>query len=266
MTAVTLLATISGVVLVMLIPSLPVAGATADGGCDSHWIDSRAVSATRMANRSRRRRSIEWRQVTTTSNRRQRPRTSSATDLGSSCGGAFCADANAECERQRRRPRRVEALCGFAPVGRAGWCRGGPRSSRRFGRLGFIGGRCGRIRSGCRSSIWRRTSGVGTAKRPARLWGKGSGRSPCWGRRCGSGRGSWAMSGGSGTGAVERVTAGRVAHTYGRAGAMPVSVTLTWTADYAVGGGGFRAIGGTTTTSSPVRVLPVQETETVTSG
>ena len=47
---------------------------------------------------------------------------------------------------------------------------------------------------------------------------------------------------------------------------MPVSVTLTWTADYAVGGGGFRAIGGTTTTSSPVRVLPVQETETVTSG
>ena len=69
-----------------------------------------------------------------------------------------------------------------------------------------------------------------------------------------------------GDGSSQHVTAGTVAHTYGRSGAMAVSVTLTWTADYAVGGGGFRAIGGTTTTSSPVRVLPVQETETVTSG
>jgi len=69
-----------------------------------------------------------------------------------------------------------------------------------------------------------------------------------------------------GDGSGRRVTAGRVAHTYGRAGVMPVSVTLTWTADYAVGGGGFRAIGGTTTTTSPVRLLPVQEAETVASG
>jgi PKD domain len=66
-----------------------------------------------------------------------------------------------------------------------------------------------------------------------------------------------------GDGSSQRVTAGRVAHTYARAGAMAVSVTLTWTADYAVAGSGFRPIGGTTTTTSPVRVLPVQETEVV---
>jgi PKD domain len=66
-----------------------------------------------------------------------------------------------------------------------------------------------------------------------------------------------------GDGSSERVTAGRVAHTYGHTGAMAVSVTLTWTADYAVGGGGFRPIGGTTTTTSPVRVLPVQEAQTI---
>jgi hypothetical protein len=69
-----------------------------------------------------------------------------------------------------------------------------------------------------------------------------------------------------GDGSSQSVIAGRVAHTYGRPGAMAVSVTLTWTADYAVGGGGFRAIGGTTATTSPVRVLPVQEAETVSSG
>jgi hypothetical protein len=69
-----------------------------------------------------------------------------------------------------------------------------------------------------------------------------------------------------GDGGGQRVAAGRVAHTYGRTGAMSVSVTLTWTADYAVGGGGFQAVGGTTTTTSPVRVLPVQEAQTITGG
>jgi hypothetical protein len=69
-----------------------------------------------------------------------------------------------------------------------------------------------------------------------------------------------------GDGSGQRVTAGTVAHTFGRPGAMAVSVTLTWTADYAVGGGGFRAIGGTTTTTSPVRVLPVQEAQAVAGG
>jgi hypothetical protein len=69
-----------------------------------------------------------------------------------------------------------------------------------------------------------------------------------------------------GDGRSERGTTERVAHTYGRAGAMAVSVTLTWTADYAVaGGGGFRPVGGTTTTTSPVRVLPVREAETLAS-
>ena len=66
-----------------------------------------------------------------------------------------------------------------------------------------------------------------------------------------------------GDGSSERGAAGRVAHTYGHTGVMAVSVTVTWTADYAVGGGGFRPIGGTTTTTSPVRVLPVQEAQTI---
>ena len=66
-----------------------------------------------------------------------------------------------------------------------------------------------------------------------------------------------------GDGGGVRTSAARVAHTYDRTGAMPVSVTLTWTADYAVGGGGFRPVDGTTTTTSPVRVLPVQEAQAV---
>ena len=66
-----------------------------------------------------------------------------------------------------------------------------------------------------------------------------------------------------GDGGGVRTSAARVAHTYDRAGAMAASVTLTWTADYAVGGGGFRPVQGTTTTTSPVRVLPVQEAQAV---
>lgn len=55
----------------------------------------------------------------------------------------------------------------------------------------------------------------------------------------------------------------RVAHTYRSAGVVDVRVTLTWTADYAVGGGAFQPIGDTTTTASAVRVLPVREAEAV---
>jgi hypothetical protein len=67
---------------------------------------------------------------------------------------------------------------------------------------------------------------------------------------------------GDGTGATV-AAGGRAAHTYRRAGSVTVRVTLTWTADYAVGGGAFRPIGDTTTTTSPARVLPVQEAEVV---
>jgi hypothetical protein len=66
-----------------------------------------------------------------------------------------------------------------------------------------------------------------------------------------------------GDGAGVRTSATRVAHTYDHAGSMAVSVTLTWTADYAVGGGGFQPVDGTTTTTSPVRVLPVDEAQAV---
>ena len=69
-----------------------------------------------------------------------------------------------------------------------------------------------------------------------------------------------------GDGAGQRVTAGTAEHVYAHAGTMPVSVTLTWTADYAVGAGGFQALGDTTTTTSPTRVLPVRETQAVITG
>jgi PKD domain len=66
-----------------------------------------------------------------------------------------------------------------------------------------------------------------------------------------------------GDGGGQRVTAGKAVHTYADPGIMPVSVTLTWTADYAVGGGQFQALGETTTTTSPIRLLPVREAEAV---
>lgn len=66
-----------------------------------------------------------------------------------------------------------------------------------------------------------------------------------------------------GDGAAARLTAGKAAHTYAHAGTVDVTVTLTWTADYAVGGGAFQAIGDTTTTTSPPRALPVREAEAV---
>lgn len=66
-----------------------------------------------------------------------------------------------------------------------------------------------------------------------------------------------------GDGAGQQITAGRATHTYAHATTADVSVTLTWTADYAVGPGAFQPIGDTTTTTSPVRALPVREAEAV---
>jgi hypothetical protein len=66
-----------------------------------------------------------------------------------------------------------------------------------------------------------------------------------------------------GDGAGQGVAAGRAAHTYAHAGTPRIRLTLTWTADYSVGNGAFAPIGGTTTTISPPRALPVQEAEAV---
>lgn len=69
---------------------------------------------------------------------------------------------------------------------------------------------------------------------------------------------SWAF--GDGT---EVETEGRAAHTYAHAGEHTVTLTLTWTADYAVGEGALQPIEDTTTTTSPPRILPVREAQTV---
>lgn len=66
-----------------------------------------------------------------------------------------------------------------------------------------------------------------------------------------------------GDGARQEVTDGRAAHTYRHAGPATVRLTLTWTADYALGGGAFQPIDDTTTTTSPPRVLPVREAQAV---
>jgi len=71
----------------------------------------------------------------------------------------------------------------------------------------------------------------------------------------------YAWSFGDGTG--QEVTGGRAAHTYRRALLATVTLTLTWTADYALGGGAFQPIGDTTTTTSPPRLLPVREAQAV---
>ena len=180
-------------------------------------------------------------------------------------GGAFCADANANAAAVGG-PSPIQALCGFVPVGRprvvpgraevlaafreVGLYRGAVRSDPE--RVSFVHLEtyfwCGDDRATC--------AALGEGERTVTLLGQPVRIRP---RIVGY---EWRFGDGGG----QRVAAGRVTHTYGRPGAMAVSVTLTWTADYAVDGGAFRAIGGTTTTTSPVRVLPVQEAETVTSG
>lgn len=66
-----------------------------------------------------------------------------------------------------------------------------------------------------------------------------------------------------GDGGTQQITTGKAAHTYQHAMTADVTLTLTWTADYAVGAGAFQAIGDTTTTTSPARALPVREAESV---
>jgi hypothetical protein len=60
-----------------------------------------------------------------------------------------------------------------------------------------------------------------------------------------------------------QTTTGRADHTYLHSGTPTITVTLTWTADYALAGGGFQPLDDTTTTTSPPRVLPVREAQAV---
>jgi hypothetical protein len=180
-------------------------------------------------------------------------------------GGAFCADANSDAATAGGVPP-IQALCGFLPVGRPRVVPGRAEVLAAFREIGLY-------RGAVRSDPER----VSFVNLETYFW-CGDGASTC--AALGQGERTVTLLGQPvrirprivsyewrfGDGSGQRVTAGRVAHTYGRPGAMAVSVTLTWTADYAVGGGGFRAIGGTTTTTSPVRMLPVQEAQTVAGG
>ena len=178
-------------------------------------------------------------------------------------GAAFCADAGAEAARAAGPPP-IEALCGLLPV--AGAVAAVPGRAEVLAAFREVGLYRGAVRSdpervsfvNLETYFWcgdgtRTCNALGEGERTVTLLGQAVRIRP----RIVSYE--WRF----GDGSSERVAAGRVAHTYGHTGAMAVSVTLTWTADYAVGGGGFRPIGGTTTTTSPVRVLPVQEAQTI---
>lgn len=184
-------------------------------------------------------------------------------------GAAFCADAHADAAAAGGGGPEIEALCGFAPV------RVAPRAvvpgreqvATAFRELGLYRGSV-RTDPGIASLVnletyyWcgdgqgRTCAVVGEAERTVTLLGQPVRIRPRILRY------AWSF----GDGAGQRVADGRAAHRYGRPGIMAVSVTLIWTADYAVGGGGFQPIGDTTTTTSPVRMLPVREAETVVGG
>lgn len=68
---------------------------------------------------------------------------------------------------------------------------------------------------------------------------------------------------GDGSAQTQTAGEGRVTHIYRSRQTAVVTVTLTWSAEYSVGGGGFQPIGGTTTTTSEPLVLPVREARPV---
>lgn len=69
---------------------------------------------------------------------------------------------------------------------------------------------------------------------------------------------SWSFGDGTTTEVTDRAT-----HTYKHAGTRTVTLTITWTADYAIGTAAYQPIDDTTTTTSPPRLLPVREAQTV---
>jgi hypothetical protein len=196
----------------------------------------------------------------------QEPSASEVDTAPAEIGAAFCANSGSAMEGTDEVAPEIEALCGFLPVGRARVVPGQAEVLAAFREIGLYRGA---VRSdpervsfvNLETYFWcgdgaGTCAALGEGERTVTLLGQAVRIRP---RIVGY---EWRF----GDGSSQHVTAGRVAHTYGRPGAMAVSVTLTWTADYAVAGGGFRAIGGTTTTTSPVRVLPVQETQTVGTG
>jgi len=66
-----------------------------------------------------------------------------------------------------------------------------------------------------------------------------------------------------GDGTVRAAGIGRVAHVYRSRRTAAVMVTLTWSAEYSVGGSGFRPVAGATTTTSAPLALPVREARPV---
>ena len=61
----------------------------------------------------------------------------------------------------------------------------------------------------------------------------------------------------------QQSTGRRATHSYRHASTVTVTLTLTWTADYALAGGAFQPVDDTTTTTSPPRSLPVREAQAV---
>jgi hypothetical protein len=253
------------VLLALIMPSLAVGiAAIADGGCDNpltHRVCAAAHDGDiKVGLRERRSSSPGHASVESTT----RSETSSP-DTWELMDDPFCADANADAANAGGLPP-IQALCGLLPVAGAPAVPGRAEVLAAFREVGLYRGA---VRSdpervsfvNLETYFWcgddgRTCAALGEGERTVTLLGQAVRIQP----RIVSFE--WRF----GDGNSQRVTAGRVAHTYGRAGAMAVSVTLTWTADYAVGGGGFQAIGGTTTTTSPVRVLPVQETEAIATG
>ena len=251
--------------LVLIMPSLAIGiAAVADGGCDNPLAHKVCAAAHDGNLRVGLRERIASDPKTTKAGLSPRSGTTD-TDTWNRMGAAFCADAGAEAASAGGPPP-IEALCGLLPVAGAAAAPGRAEVLAAFRELGLYRGA---VRSdpervsfvNLETYFWCGEGGatcaaLGEGERTVTLLGQAVRIRP---RIVGY---EWRF----GDGSSQRAAAGRVAHTYGRAGAMAVEVTLTWTADYAVGGGGFRAIGGTTTTTSPVRLLPVQEAETVAGG
>jgi hypothetical protein len=255
----------SAVLLAMITPALAVGmTATADGGCDNpltHKICAAAHDGNLQVGLRERRSSPGHADVDSDTRS-----DASTTDTWKLMGGAFCADANAEMAAAAGGSSSIEALCGFVPVGRAAVVPGRAEVLAAFREVGLYRGAVGsdpeRVSFvNLETYFWCGEGGgtcadLGQRERTVTLLGQAVRIRP---RIVGY---EWRFGDGSGA----RGTADRVAHSYRRTGAMAISVTLTWTADYAVGVGGFRPVGGTTTTTSPVRVLPVHEAQTVATG